>query len=126
MIRPWEKFTAVEHQIGIEYIAVVRRSRGVLVAEIGTVQKYPELMCYSGTELVLSASRFTPERQYDPDAPATAVVFPRALRSWDVVTPDRGRYSLTIALYKPARRFQTRFTRQNEDWRTALLTKEES
>jgi hypothetical protein len=122
--RPWEKFTVVEHQVGIEWIDVVRRSHGVLVADICTQQTYPELLCFTGTELLLKASEHTRPDSYDKDAPATSVVFPHGLRGWGVVAELIGRYSLSFALYKPPRRQGgNAMTRRDEAWRTALLTK---
>ena len=94
MISFWEKFTAVEHQIEIDYVEVLRRSRGVLVAEIGTSQKYAEVLAYSGTELLLKASEMTPAHSYDENAEATSVVFPVRLRGWDAVVPCSGRYAV--------------------------------
>ncbi len=118
MIRPWEKFNVVSHQIEIEYIDVVRRSYGVLIAEIGTRQKYPEVLTYSGWELNLVISERTPDSQRNESSAATSVLFPRSLRGWSIIVPNCGRYSLTLALYKPARhRNMNEMITQTEQWR---------
>lgn len=125
MIRPWEKFDVVSNQVEVEYVAIERRSHGVLVAEIGTRQKYPEVLGYSGTELHLVTSERTPENQLNGSQEATSVIFPRAVRGWAVVAPDHGRYSLTVALYKTARRRSPdKMTARSEYWRLQMYARE--
>lgn len=118
MRRPWEKFGVVSNQVEVEYVDVVHRSRGALVFELGTVQKYPEVLSYGGTEMLLMTSERTPPSQRNSSQEATAVIFPRSVRGWDVVAPHQGRYSLTVALYKPIRRRgRDKMTARTEAWR---------
>lgn len=121
---PWEKFHVVSNQVEVEYINVIRRSRGVLIFEIGTVQKYPEVLAYSGTELHLVTSKRTPGTQLNESAEATSVIFPRSVRGWGMVTPSVGRYSLTVALYKPARRrTANKMIARTDEWRVERILK---
>lgn len=118
MRRPWEKFGVVSNQVEVEYVNVMRRSRGVLVFELGTAQKYPEVLACSGTELHLVISERTPESQRNDSQEATSVIFPRSVRGWDVITPGHGRYSLTVALYRPVRhRSPDKMIARTEEWR---------
>lgn len=129
MRRPWEKFDVVAHSVEVEYIDVVRRSRGVLVAEIGTRQKYPEVLAWTGCELHLMTSQRTPKFQRNESPDATSVMFPRSVRGWSVVAPGMGRYSLTIVLYKPARirlwhrDRRNKMTARTEEWRVEQMLK---
>lgn len=102
MIRPWEKFGVVAGQVEIEYVRVIRRSRGVLAAEVGTSQKYCDVGAWSGCELLVCPSERTREDSYDSGKPATMLVFPRPMRGASVAYTT-GRYTLVVALYKPAR-----------------------
>lgn len=122
MRRPWEKFSVVSNQVEVEYVDVVRRSRGVLVAEIGTGQKYSRVLGYTGTEVHLVTSERTPQGQRNDAPEATSVIFPRNVRGWNVVVPDMGRYSLTLVLYKPdRRRSRDKMTLRTEEWRVAQI-----
>lgn len=102
MIRPWEKFGVVAGQVEIEYVQVIRRSRVVLVAEVGTSQKYCEVGGFSGAELFVCPSERTRKDSYDPDKPVTMLVFPRSMYGASVAAMP-GRYSFMVVLYKPAR-----------------------
>lgn len=102
MIRPWEKFGIVAGQVEIGYVRVIRRSRGVLVAEVGTRQKYCEVGAWSGAELFVCPSEQTRKDSYDSGKSATMLVFPRSMYGASVAAMP-GRYALMVALYKPAR-----------------------
>lgn len=122
MRRPWEKFSVVSNQVDVEYVDVLRRSHGVLVFEIGTRQKYPEVLSHGGWELDLVTSERTPDSQRNGSAEATSVLFPRGMRGWSLVIPSQGRYSLTAALYKPARRrSRDKMVPRTEEWRVRAI-----
>jgi hypothetical protein len=132
MIRPWEKFSVVQGQVEVERVSVIRRSRNVLVFEVEAQQKYCEPLGWTGSELLLCASERTREDSYDKDAMATCIVFPRAVRGWDVIVPSRMRYSMRVALYRPwsgrwlQRRWpwlgQNAMTERDDEWWLAMRT----
>lgn len=118
MIRPWEKFGVVTGQVEIEYVQVIRRSRGVLVAEVGTSQKYCDVGAWSGVELFVCPSERTRKDSYDPEEPVTMLVFPRSMRG-AAVTAMPGRYTLIVALHKPsrwARRHEASKLLSSDEW----------
>jgi hypothetical protein len=121
-VRKRMEFNVISNQIEVDYVNVVQRGRGFLVVEIGTAQKYPKVLGYSGEELHLTASEHTPERHLEgrPDN-ATTIVFPATRRGWQVISADTGRYSLTFALYKePLRRKKRNLMVERTDaWRVS-------
>lgn len=129
MIRPWEKFTVIDGQIAVEHLHVMRRERGCMIIEIGTRQKYPEIGAWSGSELLIMASERTRKDSYSKENMATCVIYPRAIRGWDVISPISARYTLYVAFYKPARlarRYEHQFQRQAEQWRIDFYSRERS
>lgn len=116
-----EKFITVSNQIEIEYVSIVHRSHGALAAEIGTVQKYPEILAYSGLEVHIQASESTPEGTYDKSAQASFLIYPRSMRG-AALAYSTGRYTIGIALYKRNRHSRRDVAvRRDEDWRIRYI-----
>lgn len=116
-------FPVIQGQVEIEYVDVIHRSRKALVIEIGTRQKYPEVIGYSSTEMHIISSERTRENSYDHDAAASTVMFPDRCRGWDVLVEITGRYSLRAVLYRPGKRHRDLMEEHSDQWRIDKITK---
>lgn len=120
------KFAVIQGQVEVEYVEIVHHSRGSVVIEIGTKQKYPQVVAYSSVELHIAASENTREDSYDKEQQATTIMFPHRYYGWDVLPEWKGRYTLRVGLYGPDKQRSGNLMEiQTQEWRIARLTAED-
>jgi hypothetical protein len=87
-IRNWRKrweFTITQGQPEVSCIHVTSYGRNHAAIEVDTVRKYPEVLSFSGTEMHIRPSEYTPRQEtLDPALPDwAAILWPARYRGWN-------------------------------------------